>query len=120
MAGFHGRGDVGDELEALAGVPARPSHPLPPLRRQCLARGECVHGQHDAGFLEFSPQGVEIGKRRIAAVPEAGPYRRRLEAEGGHAPELGDGGLHALQRKDGAREEPPPIGRYLGIPQARS
>ena len=69
-----------------------------------------MHGQHHPGGLELAPQRVELGQGGIAAVPEARPHRRRLEAELGDAPELRDRRLHALQGQHRAGKQPRPVG----------
>ena len=89
---------------------ARLRHALAPVGRERLARGEGVHGEHDARGFELAPERVELGQRGIAAVPEAGAHCRRLEAERGDAPELGDRRLDALERQHGAGKQPSPVG----------
>jgi len=69
-----------------------------------------VHGEHHARGLELAPEGIELGQRGIATVPEAGPHGRRLEAERVDALQLGERRLDALQRQHGARKEPSPVG----------
>src|SRR5262245_56589481 len=90
-------------------MPARLGHALPPLGRERLAGGEGVHREHEARGLELAPQRIELGQGGIATVPEARTYGRGFEAERRDTLQLGDRGLHALERQHGARKEPPRV-----------
>src|SRR5262249_28073593 len=64
----------------------------------------------DAERIELAPERIELGKRRIAPVPEAGPYRRSAEALFRYPAQFLDRALDALDRQHRAREEPRAIG----------
>ena len=74
-----------------------------------------MHGEHDAEGFEFAPERIELGQRRIAAVPEARAHGGRLEPLLRHATQLGDRVLDALDRQHRARKEAAAVGGRVVI-----